>query len=53
MELYSIRSSITEASFGDDEVKKGKEKLDALINLITNAPVSENNINFPRPRLRR
>lgn len=37
----------------DDEVKKGKEKLDSLINLITNAPLSENNTNFPKTRLRR
>lgn len=53
LELYSIRSSITEASFGDDEVKKAKDKLDSVINIITNAPSAENNTNFPRPRLRR
>ena len=53
LELYSIRSSITEASLNDDEVKKGKDKIDSLINLISNAPISESNSNFPRPRLRR
>lgn len=53
LELYSIRSAITEASMNDDEVKKGKDKLDNLINLISNAPGSESNSNFPRPRLRR
>ena len=53
IELYSVRSGIVEASMDSDEVKKSLTKLDNLINLVSNAPSSENNSNFPRTRLRR
>jgi hypothetical protein len=53
LELYSIRSNITEMSLENNDVKEGIKKLDNLINLISCAPSSENNSNFPRPRLRR
>ena len=53
IELYSVRSGIVEASMDSDDVKKSLTKLDNLINLVSNAPSSENNSNFPRTRLRR
>lgn len=53
VELYAIRAKITEAATEYDEVVEAKQKLDNLIQLISVAPESGNNSNFPKPRLRR
>lgn len=53
VELYEIRSKITDASLDSDEVKDAKKKIDELISLISSAPSAENNANFPKMRVRR
>lgn len=53
VELYAIRAKITDAATDNDEVKEAKNKIDNLIQLISVAPESGNNSNFPKPRLRR
>jgi len=53
VELYAIRAKITDAASDNDEVKEAKQQIDNLIQLISVAPESGNNSNFPRPRLRR
>lgn len=53
LELYSIRASIFEASFDNNDIKDGVKKIDNLISLMSNAPSAENNSNFPKSRLRR
>ena len=40
-ELYDLRSVLAEASLISDEARVGKEKLDKIINLITNCPQAE------------
>lgn len=53
LELYAIRALIVDASFDSDEIKEAKKKVDAFITLISNAPSSDTNMNFPKTRLRR
>ena len=52
-ELYDLRAILTEAALLTDEVKDGKDKLDAIIKLVMNSPQSENNSSYPKPKLRR
>ena len=53
VELYAIRAKIAEAATEYDEAAEAKQKIDSLIQLISIAPESGNNSNFPRPRLSR
>jgi len=53
IELYAIRAQIAEAASENDEAAEAKKKIDSLIQLISVAPESGNNSNFPKPRLRR
>ena len=48
VELYDMRSFLTEAAIHNDEAKKAKQKLDEIIQLISNSPESENNSSFPK-----
>ena len=52
-ELYDLRSVLAEAALISDEARDGKEKLDKIINLITNCPQAEGNSSYPKPKLRR
>ena len=47
-ELYRLRASLPEES--SEETRR---QLDSLVNLIQNAPVSENKANYPRIRIGR
>ncbi len=53
LELYAIRALVVDASLDSDEVKEAKKKIDSFIALISNAPASDTNMNFPKTRLRR
>ena len=53
IELYAIRAQVAEAANENDEAAEAKKKIDSLIQLISVAPESGNNSNFPKPRLRR
>ena len=53
VELYAIRAKVAEAATENDEAAEAKQKIDTLIQLISVAPESGNNSNFPKPRLRR
>lgn len=53
IELYAIRAKIADAAAELDEAAEAKQKIDNLIQLISVAPESGNNSNFPKPRLRR
>jgi hypothetical protein len=53
IELYAIRAKIADAAAEHDEAAEAKQKIDNLIQLISVAPESGNNSNFPKPRLRR
>jgi len=53
IELYAIRAQVVEAASENDEAAEAKKKIDSLIQLISVAPESGNNSNFPKPRLRR
>jgi hypothetical protein len=48
VELYDMRSFLTEAALQNDEALKAKKKLDEIIQLISNSPASENNSSFPK-----
>lgn len=52
VELYDMRSILTEAALQNDEAKAAKKKLDEVIQLISNSPSSENNSSFPKISLR-
>ena len=51
-DLYEIRSNLSEAALHSDDAKEAKKKLDALINMIMNAPFSESQSNLPKSRVR-
>ena len=53
VELYAIRAKVAEAATENDEAAEAKQKIDTMIQLISVAPESGNNSNFPKPRLRR
>ncbi len=52
-ELYELRSFLSEAALISDDARLGKEKLDKIVNLITNCPQAENNSSYPKPKFRR
>ncbi len=52
-ELYELRSLLSEAALISDDARLGKEKLDKIVNLITNCPQAENNSSYPKPKFRR
>ncbi len=52
-ELYDLRAILTEAALESDEARKGKLKLDEILNMIMNTPQSDNNSSYPKPKLRR
>ncbi len=52
-DLYDIRANLSEAALHNEDAQEAKKKLDAVINMIMNAPFSERQANLPKPRLRR
>lgn len=52
VELYDMRSILTEVALQNDEAKAAKKKLDEVIQLISNSPSAENNSSFPKISLR-
>ena len=52
-ELYDLRSNLAEAALNSEDARVGKEKLDKIINLITNCPQADTNSSYPKPKLRR
>jgi len=52
-DLYDIRANLSEAALHNEDAQEAKKKLDAVINMIMNAPFSESQANLPKPRLRR
>ena len=53
VELYDLRSLITELTTITDEAKEAKKKLDSIITLISSSPAAENNQSFPKRSSRR
>jgi len=52
-ELYELRAQIAELALNHEEAKDCRSKVDAIVNLLMNAPSSENNSAYPKPKLRR
>jgi hypothetical protein len=51
-DLYEIRASLSEAALHSDDAKEAKKKLDAVINMIMNAPFSDSQASLPKSRVR-
>ncbi len=52
-ELYELRAQITELALNHEEAKDCRQKIDAIVNLLMNAPSSESNTAYPKTKLRR
>lgn len=53
VELYDLRSLLTELATITDEAKEVKKKLDSIITLISSSPAAESNQSFPKISSRR
>lgn len=51
-DLYEIRASLSEAALHSEDAKEAKKKLDAVINMIMNAPFSDSQASLPKSRVR-
>ena len=52
VELYELRSMVTDTSVQTEETIKARKKLDDIVNLISLAPSAENNQSFPKISIR-
>ena len=52
VELYELRSMVTDTSVQTEETIKARKKLDEIVNLISLAPSAENNQSFPKISIR-
>jgi len=52
VELYELRSLVTDTSVQTEETMQARKKLDEIVNLISLAPSAENNQSFPKISIR-
>ena len=52
VELYELRSMVTDTSLQTEETIKARKKLDDIVNLVSLAPSAENNQSFPKISIR-
>jgi hypothetical protein len=52
VELYELRSFITDTNVHTEETVKARKKLDEIVNLVSYAPSAENNQSFPKINIR-
>ncbi len=52
VELYELRSFITDTNVQTEETLKARKKLDEIVTLISLAPSVENNQSFPKINIR-
>ncbi len=52
LELYELRSFITDTNIQTEETLKARKKLDEIVTLISLAPSAENNQSFPKINIR-
>jgi hypothetical protein len=52
VELYELRSLVTDTSVQTEETMQARKKLDEIVNLISLAPSAENNQSFPKINIR-
>ena len=52
VELYELRSLVTDTTVQTEETAEARKKIDMIVNLVTNAPSAENNASFPKISIR-